>query len=136
MSDNENGSGPSKQNPADSRKHLRSPLLVLRIKLDDGRKSFFGYAKNISRSGFFIASVNPREPGERFQVELVLPAPLLRVVQCTCEVVWKRHFSKNALHEPGMGLKFLDMPEETAEAIDRWIKAEQPDRHGKNHLKG
>jgi len=120
---NDNGNGQPAQSSADQRKHLRSPLIVLRVKLDDGRKSFFGYAKNISRSGLFIASVSPKEPRERFQVELALPAPLKRTVQCTCEVVWKRDYSKGAPHEPGMGLKFLDLPDEVAEAIDRWIRS-------------
>lgn len=116
-------SSPDKNSPH-QRKALRAPLIILRVKLDDGRKSFFGYAKNISRSGLFISTVNPREPGERFQVELTLPAPLGYNVQCTCEVVWKRHFSKGSPHEPGMGLSFVDLPEEVAAAIDSWIDAE------------
>jgi uncharacterized protein (TIGR02266 family) len=109
---------------AHQRRSLRAPLIVLRVKLDDGQKSFFGYAKNISRSGFFISSVNPREPGERFHVELALPAPLGHNVRCACEVVWKRLFSKGSPYEPGMGLRFLDLPEEQAEAIDRWVRTE------------
>lgn len=115
---------------ADHRRHLRSPLLVLRVKLDDGRKSFFGYAKNISRSGLFVSSVNPREPGERFQVEIPLPAPLSRTVQCTAEVVWKRLYSAASPLEPGMGLRFTDLPEEVAAALDRWIR-EEAEKEGK-----
>lgn len=122
MSDNDNRQ-PDK-NSAHQRKSLRAPLIVLRVKLDDGRKSFFGYAKNISRSGLFIATVNPREPGERFQVELALPAPLGHSVQCACEVVWKRLYCKGSPHEPGMGLRFLELPEEMADAIDSWVRAE------------
>ena len=106
---------------ADLRSNLRSPLLVLKVKLE-GEKAFFGYAKNISRSGMFIATVNPREPGSRFSVEIPLPAPLNRPVTCTCEVVWQRRFEKKSKHEPGMGLKFIDMPEEIAQAIDDWIR--------------
>jgi uncharacterized protein (TIGR02266 family) len=122
MSDNENRQ-PDK-NLAHQRRSLRSPLIVLRVKLDDGHKTLFGYAKNISRSGFFIASVKPQEPGEHFQVELVLPAPIGRRVQCACEVVWKRLYSKGSPHEPGMGLRFLELPEDIADAIDRWVRAE------------
>lgn len=119
----DNNSKPDK-NSAHQRKSLRSPLIVLRVKLDDGHKSFFGYARNISRSGFFIASVKPREPGEHFQVELVLPAPIGRSVQCACEVVWKRLYSEGSPYEPGMGLRFLDLPADIADAIDRWVSAE------------
>jgi len=122
MTDNDNPQ--TEKSSPHQRKSLRSPLIVLRVKLDDGQKSFFGYAKNISRSGFFIASVNPREPGEHFQVELALPAPVDRSVQCACEVVWKRLYSKGSPYEPGMGLRFLDLPAEVADEIDRWVRAE------------
>ena len=106
---------------ADKRKNLRAPLLTLRVRLDDGRKVFFGYTKNISRSGMFISSVNPKQPGEIFQVEIPLPAPLNRTIQCACEVVWSRHFEKKSPYEPGMGLKFSGISEDVAAAIDRWI---------------
>ena len=106
---------------ADKRKNLRSPLLTLRVKLDDGSKVFFGYTQNISRSGMFISSINPKTPGEVFQVEIPLPSPISQTVQCSCEVVWNRHFEKKALYEPGMGLKFSGLSEDMAAIIDRWV---------------
>jgi len=106
---------------ADKRKNLRSPLLTLRVRLDDGRKVFFGYTKNISRSGMFIASVNPKTPGEIYQVEIPLPSPICRTVECACEVVWNRHYDRKSPYEPGMGLKFVGLSEEVAAEIDRWI---------------
>lgn len=113
---------PKPDKPADIRRALRSPLLVLRVKLDDGRRSFFGYAKNISRSGLFITSVNPREPGERFHLELPLPAPLSRTLVCTGEVVWKRLYKSDSPYEPGMGLRFLDLPAEEEALLDQWVR--------------
>ncbi len=107
--------------PANKRLHLRKPLMVLKAKLDDGRKPFFGYARNISRSGMFIASVNPRNPGEQFDIEANLP-PLGLTLVCRCEVVWKRTYAKKSTLEPGMGLRFLDLPEEVAEIISRWVE--------------
>lgn len=109
---------------ANLRTSLRSPLLVLKVKVDDGRTCFFGYAKNIGRGGMFIATANPREPGSRFQVEIPLPAPLNQTVRCTCEVIWQRQFRKKSPHEPGMGLKFIDLPENLSEAIDSWVKSQ------------
>ena len=106
---------------ADKRKNLRSPLLTLRVKLDDGSKAFFGYTKNISRSGMFISSINPKAAGEIYQVEIPLPAPINLTVQCSCEVVWNRHFEKKSPYEPGMGLKFSGISESVATAIDNWI---------------
>ena len=103
------------------RKNLRSPILTLRVKLDDGQKVFFGYAKNISATGMFISSVNPKDPGQAYQVEIPLPAPIYRTVQCTCEVIWKRQFEKKCPYEPGMGLKFVDLPNDVATDIERWV---------------
>lgn len=103
------------------RKDLRSPILTLRVKLDDGQKAFFGYAKNISASGMFIASINPKDPGESYQVEIPLPAPINRTVQCTCEVIWKRQYEKKSPYEPGMGLRFVDLPDDVASDIDQWV---------------
>ncbi|GAB6083934.1 hypothetical protein JCM30471_28480 [Desulfuromonas carbonis] len=109
----------------DLRKDLRAPLIIYRLRFDDGRRTFFGYSKNISRSGLFIATVNPRETGQRFEVEIPLPAPIGRTVRCTCEVVWKRQFDRRSLLEPGMGLRFIDLPDDVAQAIDFWAGAQE-----------
>lgn len=106
----------------DRRRSLRAPLIVQRVRLTEERSSFFGYAKNISRGGLFIGATSPKEPGSQFQVEIPLPEPLDRTVHCTCEVMWCRQWSKGSTLEPGMGMRFLDLPEEEAEAIDHWIE--------------
>ena len=107
---------------AQRRKHLRSPLIILNIINAGGSKTFFGYGKNISLGGLFISTVNPREIGTHFTLEIPLPAPILKVVQCECEVVWSSQFRKDSTLEPGMGLKFLDLPESDGESIDRWVR--------------
>jgi len=106
------------------RKALRRPLIVLRARLENDRKSFFGYAKNISRGGMFISSVNPYDPGSRFKVEFPLPEPCRNIVACQCEVVWKRNFEPRGRHEPGMGLRFTDIPDDQADVIDAWVHSE------------
>jgi uncharacterized protein (TIGR02266 family) len=103
------------------RNNLRAPLIVEKISCDNGQKTLFGYAKNISRGGLFIGTVKPREPGDRFKIEITLPTPGKLTFSCTCEVIWKRHFAKKSFHAPGMGLKFIDLPEEIAAAIDAWV---------------
>lgn len=103
------------------RKNLRSPILTLRVKLDDGKKAFFGYAKNISATGMFISSINPKEPGQAYQVEIPLPAPIHKTVQCTCKVIWMRGYEKKSAFDPGMGLVFIDLPAEVAADIEKWV---------------
>jgi uncharacterized protein (TIGR02266 family) len=104
------------------RRNLRVPLIVEKIPCDDGRKTFFGYARNISRGGLFIATVSPREPGDQFDLQVTLPASAGFTLRCRCEVVWKRRFEQGQKHEPGMGLRFLDLPVESADALALWLR--------------
>lgn len=105
----------------DLRSNLRVPLIVEKLPCGDGHRTFFGYARNISRGGVFIATVSPREPGDRFDLQVTFPPPEPFVLQCRCEVVWKRRFERGGKFEPGMGLRFLDLPPESGAAIERWI---------------
>ena len=106
------------------RRELRQPLTVLKATNNSGPKTLFGYASNISRSGMLISTINPRKPGSRFEVEFALPEPANVVARCNCEVVWKRTWAKEDAHRPGMGLRFLDLPEETAAVIEQWVERE------------
>jgi len=99
----------------------RSPLIVEKIPCGDGQKTLFGYAKNVSRGGLFIATVKPREPGEEFIIELTLPMKPGYTFRCRCEVVWKRHFQRKSSHEPGMGLRFIDIADADGDMIDEWV---------------
>jgi len=108
---------------ADLRRNLRAPLITLKIKLGEGRKYFFGYAKNLSRSGLFVATLKPLSPGEQVLVEFPLPAPLCGEVQCRCEVVWTRAYERHSPYDPGMGLKFIDPDPAVTEAIDGWVNS-------------
>lgn len=109
---------------ADSRRNLRSPLIIQKVHLTAERPVFFGYSKNISRSGLFIATTNSIEPGEQINLEIPLPAPLVGPVRCCCEVVWTRPLGKHLPSEPGIGLKFIDLPEGISLQIDSWIKSQ------------
>ncbi len=111
------------------RVRLRAPLLVLKVRVEDDGRVFFGYAKNISRGGIFIATTNPREPGTQVKVEIPLPFTAGQAVQCTCEVVWKREFKRKAPYEPGMGLKFVDLPEAVGQGIDAWVQSTNQGSH-------
>ncbi len=105
----------------------RVPLIVEKIPIEDGQKTFFGYAKDISRGGLFIATVKPREPGEEFTIELTLPVKPRHVIRCRSEVIWKRHYHKKAPYEPGMGMRFLDLADTDGDKIEAWVE-EQVER--------
>lgn len=107
----------------DQRRQLRVPMIVEKIPCGDGHKTFFGYASNISCGGVFIATVNPREPGDQFDLHMTLPASEPITLQCRCEVVWKRHFKRGGKYVPGMGLRFLDLTPESTARLDRWLQS-------------
>ncbi len=99
---------PVEETPAASkRKTLRYPILITKIKVEQNGKVFFGYAKNISKTGLFIQSINPKDEGERFKIEFNLPGDN-ETFTCMAEVIWKRDYLPNARYEPGMGLEFID----------------------------
>ena len=122
MDKTENAEAPREQK--NKRLATRYPLIVEKIPIEDGHKTFFGYAKNISRGGLFIGTVKPREPGEKFTIELVLPTNPKHKIRCECEVVWKRHFFKKTPHEPGMGLRFLDLSDHDGDQIESWVDSQ------------
>ncbi len=107
---------------ADCRKNLRTPLIIQKVLITGERPVFFGYSKNISKSGMFISTTKPILAGEQIDLEFQLPAPLTGTASCCCEVVWKRPQGTHFPYEPGIGMKFIDMPEEISEQLDQWIK--------------
>ncbi len=106
------------------RRHLRKQILVLKVKGLDDKGSFFGYGKTIGRGGMFIASVNPRKVGEEFEISFNIPEAGGEI-KCRCEVVWMREYDPKHTREPGMGIKFLDLPHETEERIAEWLKTDR-----------
>lgn len=119
MSDPENPEYDAEQ--INKRRSVRSPIIVEKIPVEDGYKTLFGYAKNLSRGGLFISTVKPRETGEVFTIEMTLPLEPRCTIRCRCEVVWKRHFQKKDKHEPGMGMRFVDLSEADGDKIDEWV---------------
>jgi len=113
---------------ASRRRSPRAPLLVRKLKLEDNRKVFFGYGKNLSRGGIFIATIKPLEPGKQVTLELPLPPPLSGSARCVCEVVWKHGYTPGSSHEPGMGLCFTSLSQDIAQAIDSWAGENDPEK--------
>lgn len=103
------------------RKNLRKQLLVLKVRGEDDKGVFFGYAKTISRDGMFIASVNPKKLGEEFRISFALPDSDIKV-SAVATVIWCREYDPTLKTEPGMGIKFLDLNEEIKARIDEWVK--------------
>lgn len=100
---------------SERRKHLRKQLLVLQVKGADGKGVFFGYAKTLGCGGMFISSVNPRKLGTEFEITFKLEGDD-REIRCRCVVVWSKEYEPHG-HEPGIGVKFIDLNEEDRKRI-------------------
>ena len=103
------------------RKTLRAQLLVLEVKGEDEKGVFFGYAKDLSKGGMFIATVAPRKVGTEFTINFSIPSGGM-AVKSKCRVSWVREYNADSLQGPGMGIKFLNLPLEVKEKIGDWVK--------------
>ncbi len=111
---------PLEETPAASkRKTLRTPILITKVKVNQNGKVFFGYAKNISKTGLFIQSINPKDEGERFKIEFDLPDDN-ETFSCMARVIWKRGYMPKARYEPGMGLEFIDLARDLSDKLEAW----------------
>ena len=105
---------------SERRKHLRRQLIVLQVKGTDKKGVFFGYAKTIGSGGMFIASVNPRQVGEEFEITF-RPDGDDKDIRCRCVVVWRREYEPHK-QEPGIGIRFLSLNDEDRMRIEELIK--------------
>lgn len=105
----------------EKRKDLRVPLRVLNVRSELQGEVFFGYATNISTSGIFIQTPNPKEPGLRMSLSFVLPQTKQKI-SCLAEVTWIVDYTTQTGPSPGMGLKFSEISEEAAEAIRVFVE--------------
>jgi uncharacterized protein (TIGR02266 family) len=110
-------------NPADRRVYPRSPVVVREARATSENKVevFFGYAQNISRSGLFISTSKRRNTGEIFTIEFTLPGVEKRFC-CQARVVWVRTYRSGCAQAPGFGLQFMDLSEEDACVVERWVE--------------
>jgi len=112
--------------PSNQRASLRSPILVTQVKMGDERKYFFGYAKNLSKTGIFIQTIAPKDVGCEFSIEFTIPKSEI-VVSCRCKVIWNRRFSDEGQYEPGMGLRFEDLTPAVADQVEQWVTKHKDD---------
>ena len=76
-----------------------------------------GYSGNISRSGIMIKAIRVYGPGTVLFMELIFPE---KTISARGEVTWAREGSVLLLPSGrvGMGLKFLDPPEELLKLLE------------------
>jgi len=82
-----------------------------------------GFTKNLSATGIRIKTNNVMKPGTTLQVDLKFPD---RSVSLWARVVWAKKVPAQLAHvlDCGMGLHFIDPPEDWADYFSRWESGE------------
>lgn len=110
--------------PADSYKKGRDRVELNRaVKLRFGKFQDFltEIASNISPGGMFVSSDDPHAPGEQFEFECSL-ADGFPLVCGRAQVVWARRISMSAAEPCGMGVRFLELKDDSEVLIRRIVE--------------
>ena len=104
---------------ADEKRSSGRVRLVGRCWCDSPALSQYVHIDDASEGGFFIKTLSPFVEGEQVRVKWGFPNEPLSHEACM-QVVWRRRNGSYAT-DPGMGLKFLDISQESAEALKKFI---------------
>ncbi len=105
----------------DRRSNLRKTITVSRVDVLEDKPVFFGYAADLSKSGIFIKTVNPRPIGSSYRIKFLIPDTEISV-ECEAEVVWIRDYDDKIPFPPGMGLKFLGLDEKVSKDVESYVE--------------
>jgi len=107
---------------SEKRNKRRVPV---KLKVDYRAKENFLFenATNISEHGIFIATDEPLSPGTMIDLQFTLVEPKYKI-QALGEVIWTNPKRPNPKenHNPGMGIRFVNLSEIDKETILSLIK--------------
>lgn len=108
--------------PHDNRRqHFRMHYQV-EVTLESESNFYNGFTENISTGGLFIATFDIRPMGEKIQLEFTIPNRS-EPVSVQGEVRWLREYHPdNPDMIPGMGVRFIDLPEQDQRDIETFLK--------------
>jgi uncharacterized protein (TIGR02266 family) len=103
-----------------SRVHLRAA-----IDLRSDSNFFTGFSTNISEGGIFIATVQSLPRGTTVELDFTLPGG--KPLRVHGVVRWKREVNDRTPDlMPGLGVQFVDLPPEVANAISGFVANREP----------
>jgi uncharacterized protein (TIGR02266 family) len=110
---------PKNRPPNQPARHLK-PVPVckkFRIVYPTPKAFVYNYLNDVGTGGLFIKTKEPFDPGEQFNLKVVLPF-IKEECEVFCEVAWIRKeedITPQAKSSPGMGLKFVNPTKEVSE---------------------
>ena len=109
----------------DNRRRAPRYSVDLDVTMSSAHNFYAGFAENISSGGLFVATYVRRPKGDRMEIVLNLPGHP-EPIRAIGEVRWVREFSEHSNVPPGLGVRFVELPDGAAAAIDRFLKDREP----------
>jgi uncharacterized protein (TIGR02266 family) len=107
--------------PADRRSATRHEI-ELEVGMETDHNFYTGLTQDVSSGGLFVATHQLKRIGEHIKLKFKLPN-MAAPVELDTEVRWVREAGPmNHGMEPGMGLKFINVPAEVKAAIESFLK--------------
>jgi len=101
---------------------LRIPV-KLRVEIEEGTPEKALVCTNLSEGGLYLRTLKPLSEGTVLHIKFTLPHDTVPI-KMTTEVVWTLSLGTQFKTEPGMGLHFIDMTEDTLLRIRNYIQWE------------
>jgi Tfp pilus assembly protein PilZ len=108
------------------RRNLRVPARTEFVPEGSATPRFLGYVANLSETGAFVQSSNPRPVGTKLCMIIHLERHSFRIVECEAEVMWVRGYAGNEGPSPGMGVRFFSVDATMRAALRAFCQALDP----------
>jgi len=110
---------------ADGRRGTVRVALKAQVDLHSDSNLFTGFGTNISEGGLFVATLSVLPVGTPVDLTFTLPGGTRLAVQG--EVRWIREVNDRTPDVfPGVGVRFVELPTDAAEALHRFVQAREP----------
>jgi uncharacterized protein (TIGR02266 family) len=109
----------------DNRRHQPRYSVDLDVTMSSDHNFYAGFAENISSGGLFVATHVKRPKGDRLEIVINIPGRP-EPIRAIGEVRWLRDYSEHSNVPPGLGVRFVELPEQDAEIIDNFLKDREP----------
>jgi len=111
------------------RRMNRFPIKV-DVSYTSSHNFFIGVIENVSSGGIFVATDEPGDIGEEYEINFTVPG-INKTCQAVCQVRWIRQASAapEGPSQSGMGLKFVKLDAMARAAIELFLNHREPILH-------
>jgi uncharacterized protein (TIGR02266 family) len=116
---------PESKAPESARREHPRVSVDLEVNLRSEHNFYAGLAENLSAGGVFVATHQLQKVGSKIDLTLRMPDGQ-ESFQLVGEVRWVRVYNEHSDTPPGLGIRFIDLPQGAADAIGRFLGQREP----------